>query len=410
MKVLKYVYLFILSSAFVQSGMLKCEPNLIPSKKCVITNGAVAIGEKLTLSNNDGKVIADLMFDKTSFTELPQNIFVNYPIETLSVLHSTLNHLDINNFKGGSKLKSIMFFQAKFQSVPSKIFQFSPNIELLEFIECPIQEIAENAFNNLLKLKTLKLANLPLTMYPSNMLENITTLETIAMENCSLETLPGDFFATNLNLNKIVLYRNKLKSVAVGIFDHLNNLKFLNIDANDLTDLSTSSAQNIFADFNRLQHIHISSATKKISVRSNSISKITCDDYLIINFAKFQNNSLRSFDCFRDMKQAKAIHLDNNNLSHLNSEDFRHLQYLGTFTILNNSRLETNAEIFSDLKNIMELSVDQLSSGYGNIRKNLPKLKNLSLQTTSWNCSYQNQIKNILRLQNISPHFTNICL
>lgn len=407
---IQVVFISFLWITCATADILQCEITIgfkIPNS-CGVSGGVVSSGENLNISNADPKVITFLTFQNTNFTTMPQNIFINFPLVKLFyVSRNTLNKLAINDFKNGLKLSDVFFYETQIQVIPPNIFRLGPNIEKLTFANCPIQRIAKGAFSNSKKVKELALTDLPLAMYPSNMLANMTALEQLKMENCSLKTLPEDFFRNNQNLTKINFDKNQLESIPERMLDNLDNLAEIHLDSNNLLTLSTSKAQQVYAQNNQIQQLHISSTTKVVYMQNNFISKVTCNESSNVTLAYFSNNSLLNFECFRDMKNALHIYADNNKISKLNAKAFNNLQAIKVLYINGNPNLKATSKMFTPLTSLREIAVDRLTTGYKNIRQQHPELSMLYLTTRSWNCSYLKQVANTLNTQRIYLRFIN---
>lgn len=180
------------NSAF--SDILECEGPKWTPVSCQIHRGSVADGENISISNADSKVLTILTLSNVTFTQIPQNIFVHYPIiKVFYVYNNELKSLKVDDFDNALNLIEISFYNTQLQIIPKRAFQKCPNIEKLSLSLNPIQEIAQSAFANLRKLKLFRLVDLPFEKYPDDMLADMIQLEKFKVENCPLKSLTNFF-------------------------------------------------------------------------------------------------------------------------------------------------------------------------------------------------------------------------
>ena len=358
--------------------------------------------DKNEVTNADSNNTIILKLSGLDFSTIPKNIFVAFPlVKIFDICYNNLIQISSNDFRGGSNLKSILILETKIKNLPRKVFTYVPNLKELWISSESITVIEDSALDGLRNLVSLRIENSPLKNIPKNLLYDLISLIDLVINNCTLKTLPNDFFIKNLNLNFIKLNNNQLQSISADLFHNLSTLVELHLDFNQLFILPDIRTSYIHAQNNQLQEIYISNAMNAIDISNNFVRKITCGKSLNATQLYFMNNSITNMDCIRDIKTLIYVELNNNKLVNLTADDFKMWKNVNLLRMNHNNDLEISNYSLKPLKELRELSVDQLSSGYKNLAETNPHLKTLYLTTTFWNCSYWKQVADDLHEQNI---------
>ena len=115
------------------------------------------------------------------------------------------------------------------------------------------------------------------------------------------------------------------------------------------------------------------------------ITTINCSAEMLIEILHATNNSLTSFGCIKDMNNIITLHLAYNKISQIPENMFVKLNKLKNLNLSFNLIKELTPSIFSGLLSLNLLQVDIMSYSEF-IRAELPKLSQICLTTSTWDC------------------------
>lgn len=335
---------------------------------------------------------------------MPATIFTSYPNTSfLIVSNNGLKQLSAKLFANAVKLKTLSLCDELFTRIANATFRSCPNLESLKVSNNRIAVIESNAFQGLSRLNMLDVTNNSIEVLHPMVLAPLTNLNVLIANSNKIKKLSSQLFLKNLRLLEVSFYRNQLVELPEDLFQANNFLKSLQFIDNLLTSARTYGSQAVYLEFNQIKKLQIDSGLNKLSIRHNFLEDIECAsaDLTTIDRAFFNNNSLTSLNCIRDMVNLTELEVSANKLIRPSQQAFAKLSKLQILEIFNQTRF-TNvaAKIFSPLKTIASLKVDRLVQ-YRNLRQLFPLLSMVSLTTHKWNCSYTQQIVNVLSRQKI---------
>lgn len=112
----------------------------------------------------------------------------------------------------GRRDRDVKIFIIKHQVchyLPTKIENFFPSLQEIEVDSSGLKQLKRENFASF--------ARLAMAIFPNN----------------DIESLPGDLFAYNPLLTHLDFSQNRIKSIGLGFFDKLHQLKYLNFDDNE---------------------------------------------------------------------------------------------------------------------------------------------------------------------------------
>ncbi|XP_037047647.1 leucine-rich repeat-containing protein 15-like [Bradysia coprophila] len=285
--------------------------------------------------------------------------------------HNNIQSLEPMNFSMFSDLKSIDLAFNLLNNLMSGVFDaVSSKLRVLILSHNNISHIEPMVFDKLIALEYLDLAYNNLEMLPSF---RQTTLKEIHLNNNHLKSINGDFHAQFPLIISVYLMHNDLSELM--LFD--NGPTEIDLHDNQLSELKI--VVNSTVSFLKRLHLQ-NNRLEKIEVIDNINEKLPCN----LNYLDMTSNNVTDVAFLTKLRQLQIIHLGNNDLSQLKSDDFRRLfialRHLGTLD-LGTCRLEHSEEQFvldgnySGSSEIMELNDVTVPSAPSNFK--CEGLKNL---------------------------------
>lgn len=196
--------------------------------------------EDFTISSTNSSILAVSMRDKKKFEFLPKNLLRTFPeLIVFQARSSSLTSVG-NEFVGLSKLRFLNLDANKIENVANDAFVDLVNLESLGLAENRIHFLGKNIFASQKALKSLWIENNEIHYLHPKIFRSLVSVELISLGKNDLQSLDENIFESFTSLKDIYLYDNKLKSIAKGLFKKnlkltkiwLNNNKINFIDAN----------------------------------------------------------------------------------------------------------------------------------------------------------------------------------
>ncbi|EFA11128.2 leucine-rich repeat-containing protein 70 [Tribolium castaneum] len=223
--------------------------------------------------------------------------FAFYGMTNLNYLRITGNYLPVlknDTFVGLDNLVFLLLPKNNISSCEPKSFVGLQSVTQINLAENKIQTIQSNLFSNLNELNHLFLDHNQIKKIEMHAFADIPNLEVIDLSFNKLEIVNTDVFNAVHKLNTLLLHFNNIKTLA-GIF-HLNNLKFLRLDNNNLDEIEG----NTFANLENIYTIDLS---------HNNLSTITSQPFVHLKSLKHLhlggNNANASF--FERLKETVSV-------------------------------------------------------------------------------------------------------
>ncbi|GAB0100362.1 Leucine-rich repeat [Sergentomyia squamirostris] len=235
--------------------------------------------------------------EKRAFWEMNMNV------KNLRLNFDNLTHLPESTFYNMSRTEFLSLTDNNLEAMPAHIFAHMPNIGTLDIARCRIQHIKSDDLASLKRLRHLVLA--------SNQIKRIDT---------------AAFPPTIVNLH---IGKNNLSSLN-GTLRHLNELKLLFINSNNLTTLEDElppASPNLFlAQFNRLRALPQSFKNLPLDSVYLYHNELTTFDGILKTASRLQrlyvsNNIIKYLaeDEFQGAENLEELHLGCNHITSLNS-------------------------------------------------------------------------------------------
>lgn len=347
--------------------------------------------------NNVNFVDLKPSFDRFSISGIlsnfPQNFFVNYPfITSFSLSDSLIKSFTADNLIGAGNLTTLYLTNASFSTLKQNTFVNAPNIKVLSFFTGAITFIESGAFKGLSSLTDLTLQSNLLDTLQVGVFDDLIGVQYIRASYNRLTTIPNGIFNKNVNLTKVEFNSNQIKSLPSGLFFQNLNFYGASFRYNLLQAATTLRAILVDYSFNSIKTVFITIRTRNIFLDGNSLTRINCAHNLSVTGFSAENNSLVNFRCIRSMKNLTSLNLSSNNLTMVAMLAFKKMTSLSEVDLSKNKFKNLWPRVFSTCAKLQTIYCDFFSN-YQNLKKLMPKLWRLGINTKSWNCTkYDNTI------------------
>ncbi|XP_045449889.1 toll-like receptor 6 [Melitaea cinxia] len=328
----------------------------------------------LNLTRNHLQNIKTIGFSDSS---REQNLSVkscNLVLETLDLSYNDLIVITENSL---SKLRSL-----------SKLFLQNNAISTLE----------DGSLEGLISLQVLNLSSNFISSIPPDIFSDTKLLKQIVLSNNTINVLPPGLFRGLEELQVLDLSRNELtsqwinKGTFVGLlrmvilnislnrlsridrymFQDLYSLQKLNLEHNEITSIDEHAFEelrnlhSLTLSNNKIVHIHIHIFTDlhvlhELFLDNNKIKHIdenAFDNMTTIEDLGLNDNFLSSIPLsIRKLRSLKSLDIGNNNITHLNRENFHGLSELFGLRLVDNKVTHLNEDTFEHLPQLQVLNL-----------------------------------------------------
>ncbi|CAK1555176.1 unnamed protein product [Leptosia nina] len=261
-----------------------------------------------------------------------------------------------------------------------------------------ISSIEDEAFQGLVSLEVINLSNNYLNSVPIDIFSDTKYLKEINLSNNTINVLQPGLFGGMEQLQILDLSRNDLTSqwINKGIFVGLLRMVILNISYNRLTKIDRYTFQDLYSlqklnlehneiisvdehafeelrnlhsltlSHNKLFHIHTHLFTDlhvlhELFLDNNKIRRIdenAFDNMTTIEDLGLNDNMLSSIPgSIRKLRSLRSLDIGNNNITHLNRENFHGLTELFGLRLVDNKVTSLNENTFEHLPQLQVLNL-----------------------------------------------------
>ena len=353
--------------------------------------------------------------------------------DELVLIDNQITEIPANAFQG-LRVKRVNLSGNKIRSISSRAF-----IELSNYLEELIIEFDSNFIHQI----------------PDAVKINLINLRSLKLIDLNLSTIENRTFIKFRKLEQLTIRKSNIQSIESDAFYSLTNLRYLNLDQNQLNDSSwdfliqylphlesLSLSQN---NFHSLKTAHLKSL-KYLDLSSNGLQSIDGNLFHSLEKLYLQNNELNSLQLtfLSSLKTLRELNFDFNRLTFLPEKIFQSnskliylslqgndLNYLTNYSLFglknliqlnlarNRLQFQINQRPFQDLNSLKILNLDRNSQMnltqniLEDLSKNLIELSVQNCNLTSWNYSltFLNNLQRLKLssnyLKNLPKHFLN---
>ncbi|XP_055298142.1 transforming growth factor beta activator LRRC32 isoform X2 [Sitodiplosis mosellana] len=267
-------------------------------------------------------------------------------LENLLYLNLSHNHhlgpIPVNLLQPLVKLRTIDLSMSGLKTLPSEVFENSPDLEIIVLRNNAIQEIGESTFANLRNISSIDLSHNHISSLRSASFVNLMNLKKLNLKGNQLSAFKGEFFNTGTGLEELDLSDNQLSYLFPSSFRIHPRLRRLSI-ANNKFNFFPSE---LIATLQYLEHINLS---------GNELKTIDELDFArlprlrVLDVAYNQLETLSEM-AFHNSTQLQVVDLSNNRIDRIGERTFEGLVRLETLNLEGNRLNDLPETIFDRAK------------------------------------------------------------
>ncbi|XP_041980017.1 toll-like receptor 6 [Aricia agestis] len=328
----------------------------------------------LNLTKNHLQNIKTIGF---SDTLRQQNLSVKSCNLGLEILDLSYNDLIVVTEYGLSKLRSLskLFLQNNvISSIENYAFEGLVSLQVLNLSSNFMSDIPPEIFANTNLLQEIDLSNNTLNVLPPGLFVGLEQLQVLdlSINDLSSQWIDKGTFSGLVRLVILNISYNKISKISRYMFKDLYSLQKLNLEHNDIISIDEHSFEdlrnlhsltlssnklfhiksNLFSDLHVLHELFLDNNKIK-HIDDSSFDNITTIEDLVLN-----DNSLSSIPLsIRKLRSLRSLDIGNNNITHLNRENFHGLTELFGLRLVDNKIVHLNEDTFEYLPQLQVLNL-----------------------------------------------------
>lgn len=279
-----------------------------------------------------------------NIVDVAKNSFMG--LENLLYLNLSHNHhlgpIPVNLLQPLAKLRTIDLSMSGLKTLPSEIFENSPDLEIIILRNNGIQEITESTFGNLRNITSIDLSHNHITSLRSASFVNVMNLKKLNLKGNQLSSFKGEFFNTGTGLEELDISDNQLSYLFPSSFRIHPRLRKLSI-ANNKFNFFPSE---LIATLQYLEHIDLSGNELK------TIDELDFARLPRLRVLEVANNQLETLSemAFHNSTQLQVVDLKNNRIDRIGERTFEGLVRLEMLNLEGNRLNDLPESIFDRAK------------------------------------------------------------
>ena len=278
-----------------------------------------------------------LYLTHNNLISLPDTLFHELDeLKTLYLQHTQILSLNESIFDGLTGLNKLDLSYNNLTSLPDKLFKQLENLHNLDLEFNKLMTLPNSMFNITNSLnESLILANNQLKILQSETFNELTLLGLLCLDNNPIEALPNGIFNALRSLNTLYMRNNKLVTLSHNVFHSLSNLEVFAF-SNQLMKLSG----NIINGLSNLVDLHLSNnrlvqlgknilkgltMLVGLYLNDNSLTHIDIDifnDTINIESLDLSANQLTKFPNIKYLSQLTYLDVRSNPLTAITHDSF----------------------------------------------------------------------------------------
>ncbi|CAB3226682.1 unnamed protein product [Arctia plantaginis] len=294
--------------------------------------------EVLDMSHNDLIVLTDnclsklrslskLLLQNNAISTLEDGAFEGLlSLQVLNLSSNFLNTIPPDIFLDTKTLKEINFSNNTINTIPPGLFDGLDQLQILDLShnELTSQWINKGTFIGLLRMVILNLSYNNLNRIDRHMFQDLYSLQKLNLEHNEITSIDEHAFGELRNLHSLTLSNNKLVHIHTHLFTDLHVLHELFIDNNKIKQIEDNAFENM-------------TAIEDLGLNDNFLSVIP--------------------SAIHKLRSLKSLDIGNNNITHLNRDNFRGLPELYGLRLVDNKVTYLNEDTFEHLPQLQILNL-----------------------------------------------------
>ncbi|KAL0830676.1 hypothetical protein ABMA28_002813 [Loxostege sticticalis] len=306
-----------------------------------------------------------------------QNLSVRSCNLVIEVLDMSYNDLIVVTDNSLSKLRSLaklLLQNNAISTIEDGAFSGLLSLQVLNLSSNFMNTIPPDIFSDSKLLKEINISNNTLNVLPPGVFEGLEQLQVLDLSHNDLTSqwIKKGTFVGLLRMVILNLSYNRLTKIDRDMFQDLYSLQKLNLEHNDITFIDEHAFEelrnlhSLTLSNNNLVHIHTHLFTDlhvlhELFIDNNKIKHIddnAFDNMTTIEDLSLNDNFLASIpNSIRKLRSLKSLDIGNNNITHLNRENFRGLSELFGLRLVDNKVVYLNEDTFEHLPQLQVLNL-----------------------------------------------------
>ncbi|KAF5270788.1 hypothetical protein FQA39_LY18871 [Lamprigera yunnana] len=296
-----------------------------------------------------------LYLSSNSLTEVPDNAFANCcsTLKAISFSGNRMNRIPTEALRNCSKISHFNFAYNDIYDIEEYTFsEWGFNIETLILSNNHITNIKSETFFNLNKLKELSVSFNPLMYIDPKAFTGLNNLKNLEISfGLSREEMPIEIFKPLINLQFFSADNNKFHSLSDNSLDQMHNLKFLNLEFNEIRTIRKSFFKSPVHNF--LTDVRLNN-NKITTIASNTFNHLPELEVVLLSSNIIHTVHRYSFSFLSNLEH---VILSDNLITKISEHAFANLPMLEKLDLQLNRLTEFRFNYFVNVSNLIQVNI-----------------------------------------------------
>lgn len=371
-----------------------------------------------------------------NLSDIPTGIIT--VVKTLNLKKNKITQLSRNSFAKFKLLRQLNLGFNQLSEIEDGDFNGLLNLRTLDLSFNRIKAVHKNSFKQLVKVNDIILRGNVLSNV-DGVFTDMVGLNRLDLSNNQIDFITNETFKNMTSLRYLLLRSNRIVSIQDGAFYDVRKLTYISMTGNPITNVDGLFVKNNVLSFIELTNCSIKTfpkglplITRFLYLNQNNISSITRKEIerveslvnLILSENQIKTIEKTAFTVLNSLMElwidfnllseiplvpvnTKRLHLDNNEITHIQKDDFPFGSKLETLSIKSNKISAINQDTFGNLINLNKLYLGgNIISTLANYAfKPLPLLDDLGLTGMDINHIEQEAFNALINLQTLTMSY-----